>query len=59
MDLGVRGKRALVTGSTAGIGRATADILAAEGAIAFLASASGSYVNGINLAVDGSLLKSI
>ncbi len=32
MDLGLRGKRALVTGSTAGIGLATARALAAEGA---------------------------
>jgi NAD(P)-dependent dehydrogenase (short-subunit alcohol dehydrogenase family) len=32
MDLGIRGKRALVTGSTAGIGLATAAALAAEGA---------------------------
>ena len=32
MDLGLRGKRALVTGSTAGIGLATARALACEGA---------------------------
>jgi len=32
MDLGLQGKRALVTGSTAGIGFATAKLLAAEGA---------------------------
>jgi NAD(P)-dependent dehydrogenase (short-subunit alcohol dehydrogenase family) len=32
MDLGLRGKRALVTGSTAGIGFAAAELLAREGA---------------------------
>jgi NAD(P)-dependent dehydrogenase (short-subunit alcohol dehydrogenase family) len=32
MDLGLQGKRALVTGSTAGIGLATAELLAREGA---------------------------
>jgi NAD(P)-dependent dehydrogenase (short-subunit alcohol dehydrogenase family) len=33
MDFGLKGKRALVTGSTAGIGLATASALAAEGAL--------------------------
>jgi NAD(P)-dependent dehydrogenase (short-subunit alcohol dehydrogenase family) len=36
MDLQLRGKRALVTGSTAGIGYAAAQGLAAEGAIVYL-----------------------
>jgi NAD(P)-dependent dehydrogenase (short-subunit alcohol dehydrogenase family) len=33
MDLGLEGRRALVFGSTAGLGRATAETLAAEGAL--------------------------
>ena len=32
MDLGIAGKKALITGSTAGIGFATAIVLAREGA---------------------------
>ena len=36
MDLGLRGKRALVTGSTMGIGFATAELLAREGAAVIL-----------------------
>ncbi len=32
MDMGLSGKRALVTGSSAGLGRAIGELLAAEGA---------------------------
>jgi 3-oxoacyl-[acyl-carrier protein] reductase len=31
MDMGLSGKRALITGSSAGLGRAIAEMLAAEG----------------------------
>lgn len=63
MDLGLKGKRALVTGSTAGIGYATAELLAREGAHVILngrtaarveaavqklkASAPGATVSGV------------
>lgn len=38
MDLGLRGKVALVTGASAGIGRGTAKVLAAEGATTVIAA---------------------
>ena len=41
MDLGLRGKRALVTGSTGGIGLAAARQLAAEGAAVVVNYSSG------------------
>jgi NAD(P)-dependent dehydrogenase (short-subunit alcohol dehydrogenase family) len=45
MDLGLNGKRALVTGSTAGIGFATARALAAEGAQVTLNGRTRARVN--------------
>ena len=36
MDLGLRGKRALVTASTASIGLAIAKVLASEGAVVWI-----------------------
>jgi len=45
MDLGLAGKRALVTGSTAGIGYAIAEILAAEGAHVILNGRNGERVH--------------
>jgi NAD(P)-dependent dehydrogenase (short-subunit alcohol dehydrogenase family) len=46
MDLGLKGKQALVTGSTAGIGLATARALAAEGASVTLNGRSQARVDG-------------
>src|SRR5262245_44202685 len=45
MELGLRGKRALVTGSTAGIRLATARLLAEEGAIVTWNGRSDARVN--------------
>jgi len=49
MDLGLDGKRALVTGSTAGIGLATAGALAAEGASV---TVNGRTAQRVNQAVE-------
>jgi NAD(P)-dependent dehydrogenase (short-subunit alcohol dehydrogenase family) len=49
MDLGLKGKRALVTGSTAGIGFATAELLAQEGAHVIV---NGRTAERVNAAVE-------
>jgi NAD(P)-dependent dehydrogenase (short-subunit alcohol dehydrogenase family) len=46
MDLGLKGKRALVTGSTAGIGVATARLLASEGACVAVNGRTRARVDG-------------
>jgi NAD(P)-dependent dehydrogenase (short-subunit alcohol dehydrogenase family) len=45
MDLGLKGKRALVTGSTAGIGFAIAKLLAREGAFVYVNGRTDERVN--------------
>ncbi len=45
MDLGLKGKRALVTGSTAGIGFAIAELLATEGAFVYVNGRTEERVN--------------
>jgi 3-oxoacyl-[acyl-carrier protein] reductase len=62
MDLGLKGKAALVTGASEGIGRAIARKLGEEGVrvaicartVCFLVSERAGYVNGAALVVDGS-----
>lgn len=51
MDLHLAGKRALVTGSTAGIGLAAASRPAAEGA--------SVVINGASLRAEGGVFRSI
>lgn len=53
MDLGLRGKRALVTGSTAGIGLAIAKSLAAEGATVWINGRTEDRVNRALKQVSG------
>ncbi len=44
MDLGLKGKKALITGGTKGIGRAVADILADEGVDVAICARNGEEV---------------
>jgi len=51
MDLGLKGKRALVTGSTAGIGLAVARLLSAEGAAVVVNGRTDARVSGAVAAI--------
>ena len=56
MDLNLKGKRALVTGGSKGIGRACAEVLAAEGCTVLIAArnpAPGSQAKAIDLSQRG------
>jgi NAD(P)-dependent dehydrogenase (short-subunit alcohol dehydrogenase family) len=53
MDLGLKGKRALVTGSTAGIGFAIAKLLAAEGAFVYVNGRTDARVDRAVSEIEG------
>ncbi|MFP6706140.1 MAG: SDR family NAD(P)-dependent oxidoreductase, partial [Alphaproteobacteria bacterium] len=58
MDLGLRGKKAMVTGGTRGIGRAIAERLAGEGADVAICARNGEEVAEVVAALKGMGVKS-
>ena len=57
MDLQLAGKTALITGGSKGIGRATAEIMAAEGCNLILVSRSAGDLAAVKLAIAQSTRK--
>jgi len=53
MDLGLKGRRALVTGSTRGIGAATARLLAAEGASVVIHGRNAERAAAVKAEIEG------
>lgn len=73
MDLGLKGRKALVGGASKGLGLAAAQALAAEGCkvaivsrpeelgalVAFLASQQASGITGAGIPADGGMLQGL
>lgn len=57
MDLGLKGKNALVTGGSKGIGRAIADLLAAEGANVAICARQAEQIDSVVTALQGKGVK--